>query len=242
MSRKKIVIILLLILAALTAAYFIFFGPSLPSMLKKPVIQGPKGLASFGFEEPGALKKWEEKIFKGRVIYSVNKSKNNSYLNAYSKSSASGIVHWLKFNPKEKPMVRWKWKVTRFPAKPSVGSSASGWLEKEDYAARFYIIFPKFPFFRLQCLEYIWSEDLPLNTVITNQSFGNLKLIVVESGAKKLGQWVSVERNIYEDFKRAFGSQPPQAGAIAIMTNANNSNSTAEAQYDEIEVGYAKQP
>lgn len=230
----------MVILAALTAAYFIFSGTSLPSMAKKPVNEGPKGLASFGFEEPDALKKWEEKVFKGRVIYSVNKTKNNSYLNAYSKSAASGIVHWLKFNPKEKPMVRWKWKVTRFPVKSSASSSGNGWLEKEDYAARFYIIFPKFPFFRLQCLEYIWSEDLPLNTVITNQSFGNLKLIVVESGTKNLSQWVSVERNIYEDFKRAFGRAPSEAGAIAIMTNANNSDSTAEAQYDEIEVGYAK--
>ena len=240
MRRKIIIISLLVILAALTAAYFIFSGTSLPSMAKKPVNEGPKGLASFGFEEPDALKKWEEKVFKGRVIYSVNKTKNNSYLNAYSKSAASGIVHWLKFNPKEKPMVRWKWKVTRFPVKSSASSSGNGWLEKEDYAARFYIIFPKFPFFRLQCLEYIWSEDLPLNTVITNQSFGNLKLIVVESGTKNLSQWVSVERNIYEDFKRAFGRAPSEAGAIAIMTNANNSDSTAEAQYDEIEVGYAK--
>ncbi len=137
-------------------------------------------------------------------------------------------------------MVRWKWKVIKFPAKIAGVSAGSGWLEKEDYAARFYIIFPKFPFFRLQCLEYIWSENLPLNTVITNQSFGNLKLIVAESGTKKIGQWISVERNVYEDFKRAFGSEPSEAGAIAIMTNANNSDSSAEAQYDEIEVGYAK--
>ncbi len=240
MDRKKIIKIFLIISALLTAAYFIFFADSMPEKMNGTVNPSPKGSSSFGFEENDALKNWEEKIFKGRVIYSVSKSKDNGYLNAYSKNAASGIVHWLKFNPKEKPLVRWKWKVVKFPAKIPGSSAESGWLEKEDYAARFYVIFPKFPFFRLQCLEYIWSEDLPLNTVITNKNFRNLKLIVIESGTKNLGKWVPVERNIYEDFKRAFGSQPPEAGAIAIMTNANNSNSSAEAQYDEIEVGYAR--
>jgi hypothetical protein len=200
-----------------------------------------RGVAWFRFDKKNSLQGWEEKIFKGRVIYSVISDRQGSYLNAYSKRSASGMLYWLKFNPRSAPMVSWKWKITRFPeGNEHPTSEANSWLEKDDYAARFYIIFPRFPFFRSQCLEYIWAKDLPLGTVLTNPSFRNLKVIVVESGMENLGKWVKVERNVFEDFSKHFDSQPGTAGAIAVMTDSDNTASTAEAQYNDIEVGYEK--
>ncbi|MFC1675412.1 DUF3047 domain-containing protein, partial [Candidatus Omnitrophota bacterium] len=181
---------------------------------------------------------WEEKIFKGRVIYSVRAQGPGGYLNAFSQKAASAIMYWMKFKPVEKPMVRWKWKVTQFP-KARLGAKGDGsWVEVDDYAARFYVIFPKFPFYRLDSLEYVWAKDLPEGKIITNPDFKNLKIIVVESGKKHLGRWVDEERNVLDDFKKAFGRMPGRAGAIAIMTDADNTQSSAEAQYDEIEVGY----
>jgi len=47
-------------------------------------------------------------------------------------------------------------------------------------------------------------------------------MIVVESGEAKINQWVSEERNVFEDYKRAFGKEPPMASGVAIMTNTNN--------------------
>ncbi|MFA5157393.1 MAG: DUF3047 domain-containing protein [Candidatus Omnitrophota bacterium] len=200
-----------------------------------------RGVAWFKFDRKDALEGWEEKIFKGKVIYSVISDRKDSYLNAYSNRSASGIIYWLKFNPRKEPMVGWKWKVTRFPeTKEPAPAGEDSWLERDDYAARFYVIFPRFPFFRSQCLEYIWAKDLPLGTVLTNPTFRNLKIIVVESGEQNLGKWVSVERNIFEDFTKHFDSKPGPAGAIALMTDSENTGSTAEAQYNDIEVGYEK--
>jgi hypothetical protein len=199
-----------------------------------------RGVAWFRFDKKNALDGWEEKVFKGRVIYSVISDKTGSHLNAYSRKAASGILYWLKFNPQQEPMVSWKWKVVRFPDQAKVVSEESSWLEKDDYAARFYIIFPRFPFFRAQCLEYIWAKDLPLGTVLTNPAFKNLKVVVIESGETNLGKWVKVERNIFEDFQKYFDGKPGTAGAIAIMTDSDNSASTAEAQYNDIEVGYEK--
>jgi hypothetical protein len=49
-----------------------------------------------------------------------------------------------------------------------------------------------------------------------------------------------VERNIYEDYKRAFGKNPGWIGAIALMTDTDNTLSTAEALYTDIKVGYKK--
>jgi hypothetical protein len=59
-------------------------------------------------------------------------------------------------------------------------------------------------------------------------------MIVVESGAGKLNQWVSEERNIYEDYKRAFGEEPPMISGVAIMTDTDNTGEAATAYYGDI--------
>jgi len=47
-------------------------------------------------------------------------------------------------------------------------------------------------------------------------------MIAVESGEAKLNQWVSEERNVYEDYKRTFGKEPPMVSGVAIMTDTDN--------------------
>lgn len=200
-----------------------------------------RGAAWFKFDRETALRGWEEKIFKGRVLYSVKVGRTDGYLDAYSQSAASAIIYHVKFDPKKAPLVSWKWKVIKFPERKGGADAQGNWIEKDDYAARVYVIFPRFPFFRLQCLEYIWDRDLPKEAILTNKNFTNLKLIVAESGEANLGKWVYEERNIYQDFKKAFGREPGTVGAVAIMTDAENTASIAAAQYDEIKVGYEKQ-
>jgi hypothetical protein len=87
-------------------------------------------------------------------------------------------------------------------------------------------------------LEYVWDKNLPEGAIMTSPYFKNIKIIVAESGEKNLGNWVYEKRNVYEDFKKAFSRKPPEVGAIAIMTDTDNTTSTAEANYDEIKVGY----
>ena len=192
----------------------------------------------FSFDKGNALSEWEEKIFKGRVFYSVKIDRIEGFLNAYSKNAASGILYRIRFNPKERPFASWKWKVIKFPEKKIDPSAKSSWIEKDDYAARFYFIFPSLFFTNIKSLEYVWDRNLPEGTIITSPYFKNIKIIVAESGEKNLGNWVSEKRNVYEDFKKAFGRRPGEVGAIAIMTDSDNSISTAEANYDEIKVGY----
>ena len=230
------VIILLCVFIALIAfsPWVRFYGKGVPQD------KALRGIAWFNFGQKNALVGWEEKIFKGRVIYSIKPDRIGRVLDAYSSNAASGLLYWLNFNPSIQPMVSWKWKVLKFPDRKKGASEGSWWLEKDDYAARFYVIFPRFPIFRLQCLEYVWDKNLPKGAVLTNPNFTNLKIIVVESGEENLGRWVYVERNIYEDFKKYFGKSPGNVGAIAIMTDSDNTASVAQAQYNDIEVGYAK--
>jgi len=210
---------------------------------KKPLADKAAGAAGwFGFDKEQDLQGWEEKIFKGKSIYVIVPTRRGGFLSAYSQKSASGLLYWINFDPKEQPMVSWKWKALKLPEKKGGAATPQEgeWIEKDDYAARFYVIFPRFPFTRVQSLEYVWDRELPEGTVVDNPAFPNLKIIVAESGEKNLGRWVLEERNIYADFIKVFDGKPGKVGAIAIMTDADNSQSTAEAQYDDIRVGYEK--
>lgn len=198
-------------------------------------VQLPK---KFPFKEKDALDEWQEKIFRGRVLYTVKANKDDSYLAAYSDNTASGIFYQIRFDPKELPMISWKWKVLKFPKKGKFGSSGSSWIEQDDYAARLYVIFPKLSFNLTKSLEYVWDKSLPVGTIKESPYSKNIKIIVIESGTGSINKWVQEKRNIYEDYKKAYGRNPGKVGAIAIMTDTDNTQSTAEAHYDELKVGY----
>jgi hypothetical protein len=59
-------------------------------------------------------------------------------------------------------------------------------------------------------------------------------MIVVESGADKLNQWITEERDILEDYRKAFGEDPPLISGVAIMTDTDNTGESAVAYYGDI--------
>ncbi len=224
MFRKKWFNLLFLIIFISATGNIFAFAAQLPK--------------KFPFEKKDALDEWQEKIFKGRVFYSVKANKDDSYLAAYSDDTASGIFYRIRFNPKQLPMISWKWKVLKFPKKGKLSCGGSGWIEQDDYAARLYVIFPKLSFNLTKSLEYVWDKSLPVGTIKESPYSKNIKIIIIESGSKSMNKWVHEKRNIYEDYKKAFGREPGKVGAIAIMTDTDNTQSTAEAHYDELKVGY----
>ncbi len=201
---------------------------------------------TFGFELPKwfpfsnerSLNEWETKIFRGRVVYEVE----NDTLHALSKSSASAIFYKLKqrFRAQDYPALSWKWKVARFPDQEKLKNRQG--IERDDYAARVYVIFPSIFILCSKVLEYVWDESAPLESISSSPYSGNIKLIVAHSGNKEIGKWVSEERNILNDYRRAFGRDPSlRVGAIALMSDADTIGDIAEAYFDDVRIGYLKE-
>ena len=139
----------------------------------------------------------------------------------------------------KKPVISWKWHVRKFPRKS--GSEDLRSPKQDDYAARVYVIFPALFFTNTRAIEYIWTEKAKEGTISPSPYSKNLQLYVIESGARENGGWVSERRDIYDDYLKAFGEAPrTDIGAIAFMTDADSTNSSAEAVYDDITIGYKK--
>ena len=59
-------------------------------------------------------------------------------------------------------------------------------------------------------------------------------MIVTQSESANLKKWMTEERNVYEDYKRAFGQEPPDISGVAIMTDTDNTNESAVAYFGDI--------
>lgn len=54
-------------------------------------------------------------------------------------------------------------------------------------------------------LCYVWDHTLPTGTLLNNAYTSRVRMLVLGSGDKNLGQWVTYQRDVAADFKLAFG-------------------------------------
>ncbi|MDD2499566.1 MAG: DUF3047 domain-containing protein [Geobacter sp.] len=175
------------------------------------------------------LKGWESKSFKGTTDYLIVQEDGRTVLKAHAKSAASGLSKKFKFSPFTHRYIKWDWKVA--------GTIAGGnekTKQGDDYAARLYVVFPGRFFWQMRALNYIWANKLPKGEFVPNAFTSNAMLLAVESGPSRAGQWVTEQRDILADFRKVFGEDPPDAGAIAIMTDTDNTGAETTAWYGEI--------
>ena len=80
-------------------------------------------------------------------------------------------------------------------------------------------------------LMYVWGNQSAPGTVLHNTRTSRIRKLVMESGPDKLGQWLEYERDVRADFEKAFGEPPGALVSIGIMTDTDNTRSTATAWY-----------
>ena len=194
---------------------------------------------------------WKPLTFKKipkHTSYEVVKDGGVTIVKAVSEASASGLIKTVAIDPKEFPIIRWRWKVDNL-----LKSSDVTRKEGDDYPARLYITFEydpdKVSFGKklkfkagqalfgdipIAALNYIWDTKAPVGAIVENAYTDFARMVVVESGAQNVGMWVDEERNIYEDYKKAFGEEPPMINGVAIMSDTDNTKEQATAYYGDI--------
>jgi DUF3047 family protein len=179
----------------------------------------------------GNLSGWEPQIFKGKgeTAYSLVKDNGRTVLMAHSSHAASGLVRKVDLDPKEYPLLRWSWKVEHTLKREDV-TKKSG----DDYAARVYVVFPRVLFWQTRAINYIWSARMPRGSSAPSPYTANAVVVAVESGDEKAGRWAAEERNIYEDYRKYFGEDPPKLRAVAIMTDTDDTGDEVTAWYGDI--------
>ncbi|WP_428420136.1 DUF3047 domain-containing protein [Methylibium sp.] len=83
-------------------------------------------------------------------------------------------------------------------------------------------------------LMYVWDNQAPLESVVINPRSERIRKIVVESGPGHLQQWREHERDIAADYRRAFGEAPGTLIGVGLMTDADNTGTSALAWYGAV--------
>ncbi|WP_447862384.1 DUF3047 domain-containing protein [Nitrospira calida] len=195
---------------------------------------------------------WKPLTFKKierHTKYELVRDGDRVVVKATSEAGSAGLTREIRIDPKEYSIISWRWKVTNvyqkgdvtkkegddYPARLYItfeyDSSRVGFLEKAQYEA-VRLLYGQYP--PLGALSYIWESKAPKGTIVPNPYTDKVKMIVVESGTERLNQWIDEERNLYEDYKKAFGEEPPMISGVAIMTDSDNTLESATAYYGDI--------
>jgi hypothetical protein len=83
-------------------------------------------------------------------------------------------------------------------------------------------------------LSYVWDNRLAPGTVLANPYTDRVRMIVVRSGNAEAERWVSEERNVLDDYRRAFGEEPPAIAGVAVMTDTDDTGASATAWFGDI--------
>lgn len=230
--------------------FLLIFPAGLGSQSSQVIEVGRFSAEKTGDALPSGWRPLTFKKIEKHTVYQLVKDGDTTVVKAVSLASASGITREVTINPKEYPIVQWRWKVENILKKGDVHRK-----EGDDYPARIYIAF-EYDRSKLNLLEraeyeatkllygqypplgainYIWESRAPVDTIVSNPFTSRVKMIVVESGGEKVNEWVDEERNVYEDYLKAFGEEPPLISGIAIMTDTDNTGESATAYYGDIE-------
>ncbi|GGY62013.1 DUF3047 domain-containing protein [Marinobacter zhanjiangensis] len=217
-----------------------------PLMARENLVTPFSGLTNL----PGSA--WESLEFPDidqHSQYQLVQQDGQQVVLATSSDSASGLIHRVAVEPGDSLILRWRWKVANVLEEGDARRKSG-----DDYPARIYVAFEFEPdkaswFERAKrktvsalfgeelpgkALNYIWANRLPQGDMIANPFTGDTMMIAVNSGQDQLGQWVTVERDIVADYRRAFGDDPPELTGVAIMTDTDNTGGTARAWYGDI--------
>ncbi|TVQ98333.1 MAG: DUF3047 domain-containing protein [Desulfovibrionales bacterium] len=181
--------------------------------------------------EQGVRPEWEHRTFRNRseTRYEAVSVDGVMALRAESVSSASGYVMRIRIDPREYPVLEWRWKVENVLEKGDAGTKAG-----DDYPARVYVVFRDRGRLRSTVLNYIWANRLPQAEMIPSSYHRDAMMIAVRSGTDDVGQWKAERRDLRKDYRRAFGSEPPMIAAVAVMTDSDDTGEAAVAYYDFI--------
>jgi hypothetical protein len=178
---------------------------------------------------------WEAKSFKGTTEYSLVRDDGQTVVKAVSKGTASGLFKKVKLDPESFRYLRWSWKIAG-TVKNGDETTKAG----DDYAARVYVVFPGRFLWQTKAINYIWANRLARGEAIPNAFASHAMMLAVESGTERAGQWLTEERDILADYRRLFGGEPREIGAIAIMTDTDNTGGEATAWYGDITLSTAR--
>jgi len=169
---------------------------------------------------------WELKVKSGKASYEVKQDGDIPALHLKSADSSFSLQGEVKVDVKQYPVLSWKWKVTELPKDGDFRRSRT-----DDQAAQLFLAFT-----RTRAIVYIWDTTAPQGLMESTSPvpFMTVKVVVVRSGRAELGKWLTETRNVYDDYKKFYGEDPPVVSGIRFQVNSQHTETSGESWFADV--------
>jgi Protein of unknown function (DUF3047) len=182
----------------------------------------------FGFEGPlgehgvpaaWSFRRWSPVTGFGDYEATARVDHGNGMAVLCMKSVRSGFIVGTKRNVDVTVLrqASWSWIAEALPAGGSFRERATN-----DQALQVL-----FAFDGGKVVSYVWDTAGPVGATGSGLSWqDDVRVTVLEAGPAKLGQWITERRDLYEDYRKLFGADPPRLIGVAIQSNSQHTDST----------------
>jgi hypothetical protein len=181
---------------------------------------------SQGVDARGVPKGWELKEKSGTADFSVIREGSGSMLALRSAGTSFSFQKEVNVDLKRYPLLTWTWMVAKLPKDGDFRKSRT-----DDQAAQLFVAFS-----RSRTIVYLWDTSAPHGLIADAPSppFVSIKAVVVRSGPADMGKWLTETRNVYEDFRKLFGEEPPPVSGMRIQINSQHTGTSAESYFGDV--------
>jgi Protein of unknown function (DUF3047) len=169
---------------------------------------------------------WQLKERSGKADLSVIKDGDIHALRMRSENDSFAIQKRVNVSTLKYPVLSWKWKVIALPEGGDFRRSNT-----DDQAAQLFVAFAS-----RKIIVYLWDTTAPQGLISDAWAppFTKVKAIVVRSGPAETGKWLTETRNVYEDFKKLFGEEPPPITGIRLQINSQHTETKGESLFADV--------
>lgn len=187
--------------------------------------------------------------FKPLTQYELVKEGGTQVVHARANNSASGLTQPVSVDLLSTPVAEWSWRVPRL-----IESADNTQPAHADAPARVIFMFEggrdrlppeevmnydlakaltgnSLPY---ATLMYIWEPNRREGEIITHYNTSRVKMVVAGNAMRDLSRWHETRVNVLEDYRRAFGEDPPRINKVGIMSDSDNTGSAVEAFFGDI--------
>jgi len=207
-----------------------FNGVLLFMLIFAPLVQAKDSMVIADFsssvDASGIPAGWELKEKNGKADFAVVKDGDVAAGRFRSTNTSFSLQKKVNVDLKQFPLLTWKWKVTKLPAGGDFRKSKT-----DDQAAQLFAAFSK-----TKAIVYIWDTTAPVGLMEDTSPvpFMSVKVVVVRSGPAELGKWIAETRNVYDDYKKLYGSEPPEVSGIRLQINSQHTGTSAESYFADV--------
>jgi hypothetical protein len=175
---------------------------------------------------------WKVRKDAGKEVYRVAEESGLRFLRATAKGLGVQAAKEYEWDFGAYPILVWSWRPLEFPKGSDERESKTN-----DSALAIYMLVPYSRIRGPKAVKYIWSEKVPVGTRLDSNS-GLTQVRVLRSGSpEKKGEWVEERVNVLADYKKYFDvKETPKPAGIAVLTDSDDTNSTAQGDYANFRV------